>query len=201
MNVILHRSISHKKIIVFRNKTSPILLISFISTFSVNATILLPIYPAEIIGRELNIWGAHWAGHVGITTAPNIAQDAFQVIEVLKDADPNWGSRFGISDRGNNALRILREANFQKDLGCATYTIWAEYMPSIDSYDSPKPHPTYCGYFRCDTFVNYTFHWGNYTLPTYNPPGENNKPTIPLYVFNAFPQGNNDGPKIKEFDA
>ena len=56
------------------------------------------------------------------------------------------------------------------------------------------PHPTHCGFFRCDTFVNYVFHWGNYTLPTYNPPGSPKNATIPRYVFNAFPHGNGDGP-------
>ena len=198
---------------MFKKQSYPVFLISCLGT-SVNAA--LPIYPAEIIGRELNIFGAGWAGHVGITTAPNIAQDAYQVIEVLKDVDPiiqtnlistfktitpYWGSRYGISDRGNNALRILREANFQKDLGCATYTIWADYMPSTGSYDGPKPHPTYCGHFRCDTFINYIFNWGSYTLPTYNPPGDITKPTIPKYVFNAFPLGNQDGPLSIEKSA
>lgn len=184
----------------------PIFMIGFLGS-NVNAA--LAIYPAEIIGRDLNIFGAGWAGHVGITTAPNLYQDAYQVIEVLQNADPiiqvnlisafktitpYWGSRYGIADRGMNALKILREANFQKDLGCATYTIWADYMPSKGGYDGTVPHPTYCGHFRCDTFVNYTFNWGSYTLPTYNPPGEIKKHTIPQYVFNAFPKGNQDGP-------
>ncbi len=170
-----------------------------------------PIYPAEIIGRDLSLPGFQKLGHVGITTAPNLFQDAYQVIEVIgfeaqpvirlstiadfKTKTSYWGSRYGISDRGTNALRILREANFQKDLGCATYTITASYNVNTGYYDAAgKAHATHCGFFRCDTFVNYLFHWGNYTLPTYSPPGEINTFTIPKMVFNSFPNGNGDGP-------
>lgn len=187
-----------------------LMVVSSIIIFDVNAT--LPIYPAEIIGRDLSFKGAGWTGHVGITTAPNLGEDAYQVIEVLwedpviqintianfKTRTPYWGSRYGISDRGNSALRILREANFQKDLGCSTYTLTNDYDVSRGGYDGTKPHPTHCGYFRCDTFVNYVFHWGGYTLPTYNPPKSPHNASIPRYVFNAFPKGNGDGPLAPE---
>lgn len=53
----------------------------FILSASVSAgNAALPIYPAEIIARDLDTPGLGSAGHVGITTAPNIWQDAFQVI-------------------------------------------------------------------------------------------------------------------------
>lgn len=184
------------------------LVFLYSSTTSVNAA--LPVYPAEIVGRQLDSKALGKIGHVGITTAPNIWQDAVQVIEVLwespviqlntianfKTRSEYWGSRYGISDRGDNALRILREANFQKDLGCATYTLTANYYPSTGRYASDgHANPTYCGYYRCDTFVNYLFHWGNYTLPTYSPPGEINTTTFPYIVFNLFPSGNGDGPR------
>lgn len=184
------------------------LVIQFLIPIEINAA--LPIYPAEIIGRELDVPKLGSIGHVGITTAPNIWQDAYQVIEVLwetpviqtntisnfKTRSAYWGSRYGISDRGDNALRILREANFQKDLGCATYTLTASYSVSTGGYDSKgRAKPTYCGFYRCDTFVNYVFHWGNYTLPTYSPPGSIEKTTFPYLVYNAFPKGNGDGPK------
>lgn len=92
-------------------------------------------------------------GHVGITTAPNLYQDAYQVIEVIgfegqpvirtstiadfKTKSSYWGSRYGISDGGVNALRILKEANFQKDLG----------IPSLRAIDLPSKYrtPTLCG--------------------------------------------------------
>ena len=105
---------------MIKKNSIPAFLISFLATQAHSA---LPIYPGEIVGRDLNIFGAGWAGHVGITTAPFLDQDAYQVIEVLKDADPiiqinlistfktitpYWGSRYGISDRGYNTLRIQR---------------------------------------------------------------------------------------------
>jgi len=189
-------------------KKSLFLIIQTLLPLQTNAA--LPIYPAEIIGRDLDIPRTGSIGHVGITTAPNIGEGAYQVIEVLWETpviqtntianfrarSPYWGSRYGISDRGSNALRILREANFQKDLGCATYTTTASYSVSTGGYDpTGKPKPTYCGYFRCDTFVNYVFHWGNYSLPTYSPPGSIETVTFPYLVFNAFPKGNGDGPR------
>jgi hypothetical protein len=191
-----------------RYKNSFYLILSLFLLQSANAA--LPIYPAEIIGRDLSVPRLGWIGHVGITTAPYLNQDAYQVIEVLneqpviqtnsialfKTKSPYWGSRYGISDRGDNATRILREANFQKDLMCATYTATPNYMMG-KGYYSPlgKAIATSCGYFRCDTFVNYLFHWGNYTLPTYNPPGINDAvTTLPKLVFHAFPSGNEDGP-------
>jgi len=191
-----------------RNCTVLTLVFLYSSATSVNAA--LPVYPAEIIARSLDSPGLGKIGHVGITTAPNVWQDAIQVIEVLwespviqlntianfKTRSEYWGSRYGISDRGDNALRILREANFQKDLGCSTYTLTASYKPSTGGYDSSgHAKPTYCGYYRCDTFVNYLFHWGNYTLSTYSPPGEINTLTLPYIVFNLFPSGNGDGPR------
>ena len=80
---------------------------------SSTANSALPIYPAEIIARDLDVLGAGWAGHVGITTAPFIFEKAYQVIEVLNSKDPiiqinlisdfktkspYWGSRYGIAD-------------------------------------------------------------------------------------------------------
>lgn len=191
-----------------RYKNSFLLILLFSLLQSANAA--LPIYPAEIIGRDLSVPRLGWIGHVGITTAPYLNQDAYQVIEVLneqpviqtnsiaffKTKSPYWGSRYGISDRSDNATRILREANFQKDLMCATYTATPNYIMG-KGYYSPlgKAIATSCGYFRCDTFVNYLFHWGNYTLPTYNPPGINDAvTTLPRLVFQAFPKGNEDGP-------
>lgn len=176
----------------------------------------LPVYPAEVVARDLisSLDFFKEFGHIGVTTAPNIWQDAFQVIEVLnndnnqaipviqtnwmldfKSRSAYWGSRYGIADRGNNALKILREANFQKDMGCASYTLNAIYYPSRGGYDSlGRPQATYCGRFRCDTFINYIFHWGGYNLPNYSPPGENNSFVTPKRVFMAFPLGNGDGP-------
>jgi hypothetical protein len=171
------------------------------------------IWPAEVIGRDMQAMGFGFLGHVGVTTAPYIWQDAFQVIEVLnnhsdktipviqtnfifdfKSRSPYWGSRYGIADRGDRAISLLREANFQRDMGCTTYTITPIYTPSRGRYDpSGKAIPSYCGFFRCDTFVNYVFSAGGYFLPTYTPSGADSG-TTPRLVFNTFPYGNGDGP-------
>jgi len=163
-----------------------------------------PIYPAEIMGRDLMTPGLGWLGHVGVSTAPDVHEDAHHVIEVLRGETPiiqtnsiasfkskssYWGSRYGIADRGEHALRILQEANFQKDLFCSTYTATPNYTPGRGYYDDTgHAIPTSCGYFRCDTFVNHVFHAGGYSLPTYNPPGPDVVvSTLPRLVFKAFP--------------
>lgn len=190
-------------------KISFILLSSItIESFSARA-----IWPAEVIGRDMQAMGFGFLGHVGVTTAPYIWQDAFQVIEVLnnhgdkavpviqtnfifdfKSRSPYWGSRYGVADRGDRAIALLREANFQRDMGCTTYTITPVYTPNRGRYDpSGKAMPSYCGFFRCDTFVNYVFSAGGYLLPTYTPSGADSG-TTPRLVFNAFPYGNGDGP-------
>lgn len=173
----------------------------------------LPLYPAQVIARDLRIPVMGWLGHIGITIAPSLNENAYQVIEVLQ-ANPviqvntvsgfktiatYWGSRFGIADRGSHALKLLRTANLQKDLGCTTYTMTSDYSPNVGYYDGQKnAHATQCGFFRCDTFVNYVFKSGGYRLPTYNPPGKTKVLTMPKLVFSAFPNGNGDGPRALE---
>ncbi|MBA2711047.1 MAG: hypothetical protein H0U57_10710 [Tatlockia sp.] len=161
------------------------------------------IYPAEIVGRNLNVFGMGWAGHVGITTAADISQPSNQVIEVMNDTPviqvhsllefklktTYWGSRYGISDRGEQGTKIINEANFQRGL-CPIYTMTAAYEPGT-GYDE-EGKPTHCGVFRCDTFINYVFHTAGYDLPTYN------SFTLPVTVFSAFPKGHGDGPLAQE---
>ncbi|MDF1827241.1 MAG: hypothetical protein P1U39_03080 [Legionellaceae bacterium] len=171
---------------------------------SMAAYAVKPIYPAEIMGRDLMTPGLGWVGHVGVSTAPDVKQDAHHVIEVLRGETPiiqinsiasfkskssYWGSRYGIADRGQHASRILQEATFQKDLFCATYTATPNYTPGRGYYDDTgHAIPTSCGYFRCDTFVNHVFHAGGYPLPTYNPSGPDVVvSTLPRLVFKAFP--------------
>lgn len=188
-----------------------ILFSAIFSVLPIETHASLPIFPAEIIGRDLDGPSpSSNLGHVGVTMAPYLNQDAYQVIEVLwedpvvqtntidyfKTRSAYWGSRYGIADRGNGALKLLREANTQKDHGCATYTLTASYKISTGYYDpAGKLHTTYCGFFRCDTFVNWVFFWGGYQLPTYSPEGQIERATFPYMVFNAFPNGNGDGPR------
>lgn len=67
------------------------------------------IYPAEIMGRDLNYPGLGWLGHVGIATANTIGENANLVIEILhvpvvgqlnilsnfKARSAYWGSKYG----------------------------------------------------------------------------------------------------------
>lgn len=182
------------------------------SFLPIEAYSALPVYPAEIVGRDLYLPGLNWVGHIGITTAPTLEEDASEVIEVLntspaiqqnplhsfqKTVTSYWGSRYGIADRAEHALKILREAHFQKDLGCATYTATPHYSVGKGAYDNAgQAIATQCAYFRCDTFISYIFHQGGYKLPTYHAPGINiSVATLPKLVFEAFPHGNEDGPR------
>lgn len=164
------------------------------------------IFPAEIVGRNLNLAGFRWAGHVGITTGADISEISTQVIEVMCDtpviqinpilqfklASIYWGSRYGISDRGEGGTKIIKEANFQRGL-CPIYTSTAAFEPGSGYDDEGKP--THCAVFRCDTFINYVFHAAGYDLPTYN------SFTLPVTVFSSFPKGHGDGPLAKSLLA
>ncbi len=148
-------------------------------------------YPAQILGRDLGIKGLGWAGHVGLTLAKNASETASSVIEVLNDIDViqintiehfkqatrYWGSRYGIADQTPAANQIIEEALRQRAL-CPIYTDSATYHIGQGTPDKP----TRCAVFRCDTFINYLFHYAGFTLPTYH--GK----TLPRLVFNAFPK-------------
>jgi len=61
-----------------------------ITALACSVTYAKHIYPAEIMGRDLNIPGLGWAGHVGISnadgfTAEDMMQDAYLVTEVLNE--------------------------------------------------------------------------------------------------------------------
>lgn len=61
-----------------------------IAAFVYSSACAKQIYPAEILGRDLNYPGLGWAGHVGIATtnmssAKGMSQNADQVIEILNE--------------------------------------------------------------------------------------------------------------------
>jgi hypothetical protein len=148
-------------------------------------------YPAQILGRDLEARGLHWAGHVGLTFAKHFADTTESVIEVLnqieviqinsiqqfKKSTRYWGSRYGIADQTPAAERIIEEALKQREL-CPIYTDSATFHRGQGTPDNP----TRCAVFRCDTFINYLFHEAGYTLPTYH------GTTLPRLVFKAFPK-------------
>jgi hypothetical protein len=168
-----------------------------------------PIYPVQILARNIEAPVLGKLGHVAMAIGPHLTDVATQVIEVsgkqpvirississYKSKSLYWGSRYGIAKTQEQAIAILRAAHFQKDMGCARYTLTSNYHINKGGYDSKgHPMPTQCGVFRCDTFINYIYHEGGYTLPTYSPPGKAVVPTLPKLVFKAFPLGNGDGP-------
>jgi len=160
-----------------------------------------PIYPAEIVGRELNQKGLGWAGHVGITTTGmndpsqmyNYAESEIEVlneqpvgqinlISTFSRRSPYWGSRYGVSDFGVRGYRLLVEANHQR-WWCPQYTYFAQYRPG-----QGIPTTGYiisCGVWRCDNFVWWVFLTQGYNLV---PSGI----FLPRDIFRAFPF-QNDG--------
>lgn len=154
-------------------------------------------FPTDVVGRNLSVPGASWAGHVGVVTANSINDAGDYVVEALWEPvvlqintlnnfmsrSPYWGAKYGVNQNNHTGVRIILEGAFQTSLKCATYTLTADYRPGQGQWGLPS----LCPKFRCDTFVNYLYAWGGYQLPTYNPPGRADRSTIPLYVFNAFP--------------
>ncbi len=149
--------------------------------------------PGEVLGRDLDVPGMGWIGHVAY---PLPQTPALQVIEVLKEnaviqintikdfksRSKYWGSRWGLipgteSQKENNALKILREGVSQMAF-CPIYTSTAQYKVGT---------PTSCAIFRCDTFVDYIYKGG--IGINIIPDGD---AILPTKVFNAFPRVNPD---------
>jgi hypothetical protein len=160
------------------------------------------IMPGDVVGRDLEILGLGWAGHVGVMTAQNAWDDGEFVLEVLKDPppviqlnflvdfktmSPYWGSRYGIANRAASTFKLLREGEFQKDLHCAVYTKTSGYKPGVGYYDPlGKEVCSSYGQFRCDTFVYYLFRFAGYDLGIKHA-------ILPRLVFKAFPYAHRDG--------
>ena len=132
------------------------------------------IYPAEVMGRDLNVPGLGWIGHVGISNAniwspQDMQQNAYLVTEILnepvvgqinsisdfKKRSPYWGSRYGVADRGVIGYKILVEANQQR-WWCPVYTSDTDYH--IGSGIPTTGQVIECGRWRCDTFVWWAFY-------------------------------------------
>jgi hypothetical protein len=164
---------------VMRNIMSTVVLTALIS--NANA-----IEHADVLGRDLKLPGATWAGHVGIAYAPLFSEEPYLVFEALnaekaiqlntiekfKSSSNYWGSRTGISENNDRTRWILTTAYRQSKL-CTEYTYFPQYkVATVDE----------CGKFRCDTFVNYVYWQAGITLPTHN-----SALSIPRRVYNSFP--------------
>ena len=159
------------------------------------------IYPAEILGRDLNYPGLGWAGHVGIATtnmgsANGMWQNANLVIEILKEPvvgqinsianfksrSKYWGSKYGIADRSERGYRVLVEANHQR-WWCPQYTSDTDYQ--IGEGNPYTGQIVKCGRWRCDTFVWWAFYSQGWDIM----PG---RVWMPRILFDRFPYYNDE---------
>jgi hypothetical protein len=152
------------------------------------------IYPAEIVGRDLNYNGLGWLGHVGVTAANKISQNGDWVLEILNESDvgqlntlPNfksrskyWGSKYGVSDRAERGQHVIDEANHQR-WWCPTYTSSTAY--TIGAGDLKWGTRFKCGVWRCDTYTWWAFYSAGYDTVT-------GRVMLPFTVFNGFPAYN-----------
>jgi|GEM_PF-2406475 len=159
------------------------------------------IYPAEIMGRDLDYFGLGRLGHVAIATTymtspQGMGKNADQVIEILKE-DPvgqinsisnfksrskYWGSKYGIADRGVIGYQVLVEANHQR-WWCPKYTSDTKYH--IGSGVPNTGQITECGTWRCDTYV----WWAFYSQGLDTMPG---RIWLPKNLFDFFPYYNDE---------
>ena len=172
-----------------------------IAAFTYSSAYAKQIYPAEILGRDLNYPGLGWAGHVGIATtnmssAKGMWQNADQVIEILnepivgqinsidnfKSRSKYWGSKYGIADRDERGYRVLVEANQQR-WWCPQYTSDTDYQ--IGDGNPFTGQIVKCGRWRCDTFV----WWAFYSQGLDIMPG---RVWMPRLLFDRFPYYNDE---------
>jgi hypothetical protein len=183
-----------KKSIVF----SATLATAVIMCSSVHAK---KIYPAEVMGRDLNYPGLGWLGHVGIANATmmdagGMNKNADLVIEILnepavgqinsisnfKSRSSYWGSKYGVADRGERGYRVLVEANHQR-WWCPKYTY--DTMYHIGSGVPATGDIFECGTWRCDTYVWWAFYSQGFdTMPGHV--------WLPRGLFNFFPYVNDE---------
>ncbi|MBA2709203.1 MAG: hypothetical protein H0U57_01225 [Tatlockia sp.] len=159
------------------------------------------IYPAEILGRDLDFLGLGRLGHVAIAntqmmSSAGMLKDADIVIEVLnenpvgqvntisnfKSRSKYWGSKYGIADRGDRGYRVLVEANHQR-WWCPKYTSDTNYH--IGSGVPTTGQILECGTWRCDTYV----WWAFYSQGLDTMPG---RAWLPVLLFRAFPYFNDE---------
>lgn len=188
-----------------------IIEIAVAAAFVYSAAYAKQIYPAEILGRDLNYPGLGWAGHVGIATttmssASGMWQNATQIIEILnepvvgqinsivnfKSRSKYWGSKYGIADRGERGYRVLVEANHQR-WWCPQYTSDTDYR--IGEGNPYTGQIVKCGRWRCDTFVWWAFYSQGWDIM----PG---RVWMPRVLFDRFPYYNDErGIKKSRFNT
>ncbi|HAT1815623.1 hypothetical protein SC122_03710 [Legionella pneumophila serogroup 1] len=185
-------------------KKSCIALAILFNSLNAVGNAALPILPAEVLGRDLDVPKLGGLGHVGITMAVSLGEVATFTVETLNDPhrvvqvnwindfksrSPYWGSRYGIAYDDARTLRVLREANSQRCLH-SEYTLTTIFWPAtgdLSGYPTDTCKTFTPGKFRCDTFMIYVFSVGDYYVLK-------SGVTLPKNVFASFPYGNGDGP-------
>jgi len=167
----------------------------YVFAFGVYAEVT-PIWPGEIIGRDLSVPVGKSFGHVGMTAGDNMTYPTQLIIEVLneepviqinnimnfKSRSKYWGSRWGIGDQSAKHHQVGVEANHQRWWG-ADYTLLSKY--EVGEGDLRTGRGSKKGTFRCDTFVAWAF-----STQGYNQLMKLSLMT-PANVFSAFPKANN----------
>ncbi len=141
----------------------------------------------DIVGRDLNILGLGWAGHVGMWNGSNVVEvlSKSPVIQQnslsnFKSQSKYWGARYG---KGSNFYGMV-SSGWNQRLYSPSYTItasWKEgglqerYCAKYNWWGTCASYAyrTTTAQFRCDTFTNYMY-WkgagsslvGNSILPT-----------------------------------
>ncbi len=193
-----------------KNKSLIVLGIGItVTTLTCSSAYAKQIYPAEIMGRDLNYYGLGWLGHVGIANAymmdsRGMDQNANMVIEILnepvvgqlnpisnfKSRSKYWASKYGIADRGLIGYKVLVEANHQR-WWCPVYTSNTDY--NVGSGIPTTGEVIKCGRWRCDTYVWWAFYSQGFdTMPGHV--------WLPRNIFNYFPYFNDERLKIESFD-
>jgi hypothetical protein len=164
------------------------------------------IHPAEIMGRDLNVKGFGWLGHVGIATATmytsnGMLQNSYIVIEVLneptvaqinsivnfKSRSRYWGSKYGIADSGDRGFGVILEANHQR-WWCPEYTLDTDYRIGKGNLHTGTPFK--CGSWRCDTYVWWAFYSQDWNVMR-------GRTWLPSVLFDAFPYFNDEKYKYR----
>ena len=130
----------------------------------------------DVVGRDLNITGLGWAGHVGIYTGSSVLEvlNATSPVQknslsTFKSASSFWGARYVTSSVMSYNFQLVIDKGWDQRNYNPTYTTTATYSVGSKSttsiYNSTKKkwetrtviNPAK---FRCDTFVYYSFNAG-----------------------------------------
>jgi hypothetical protein len=147
----------------------------------------------DVVGRDLNVFGASVVGHVGMWAGNSVLEvlNESSVIQLnslinFKSKSAYWGSRYG---KGFNQYTMILQGWNQRNYSpsytyTAQYSEGGKYERKCNSYNWYGGCDSYSwvisrAMFRCDTFVNYMYLKGtNINLVSV---------TAPVLVYNAMP--------------